>query len=251
MESVYADEFINIIYYKNSDTLSAIWNNCERTAHYNASLLTFKSYFNNIKPKNILWNNQKLDFKFCEDLQKRASTFFDEESLKQGINEKIAMVLDENLYTKFRLSNLYKELYGDIKLRYFNHQQNALDWIDTPFWAEEASIIPKIKIKDMGEDGYNIAVNVKKSEFHEYVSMLSHLLKNRDFCLRNIENFNSLTGREREILLYIVKGFKNNDIADYLYLSVETIKTHRKNILTKLNSPNIYNLSQYLMFFKE
>lgn len=43
-----------------------------------------------------------------------------------------------------------------------------------------------------------------------------------------------LSSRETEIVHLIAKGLTNKDIADKLYLSVHTIKTHRKNIIKKL-----------------
>jgi DNA-binding NarL/FixJ family response regulator len=43
-----------------------------------------------------------------------------------------------------------------------------------------------------------------------------------------------LSSRETEIVHLIARGLTNKDIADKLYLSVHTIKTHRKNIIKKL-----------------
>ncbi|KAB7704767.1 response regulator [Bacillus aerolatus] len=43
-----------------------------------------------------------------------------------------------------------------------------------------------------------------------------------------------LTEREREILLLIAQGKANQDIADELYISLKTVKTHVSNILSKL-----------------
>ncbi len=47
-----------------------------------------------------------------------------------------------------------------------------------------------------------------------------------------------LTGREVEILAMICKGSNNNDIADQLYISTNTVKTHIYNIYRKINVPN-------------
>lgn len=44
----------------------------------------------------------------------------------------------------------------------------------------------------------------------------------------------SLSSRETEIVHLIAKGLTNKEIAERLYLSVHTIKTHRKNIIKKL-----------------
>ncbi|MFK2826274.1 response regulator transcription factor [Bacillus sp. B190/17] len=43
-----------------------------------------------------------------------------------------------------------------------------------------------------------------------------------------------LTDREREVLLLIAQGKANQDIADELYISLKTVKTHVSNILSKL-----------------
>ncbi|SMC51074.1 PilZ domain-containing protein [Desulfocicer vacuolatum DSM 3385] len=44
-----------------------------------------------------------------------------------------------------------------------------------------------------------------------------------------------LTPREREILEKIVQGASNRDIADGLYISPHTVKTHLHNIFQKIN----------------
>jgi len=45
-----------------------------------------------------------------------------------------------------------------------------------------------------------------------------------------------LSKREYEVLIQIHKGFSNKEIADNLFLSESTIKTHVSNILVKLDA---------------
>lgn len=45
----------------------------------------------------------------------------------------------------------------------------------------------------------------------------------------------SLTTREEEILVLLTKGYANKEIADSLNLSVETVRSHLKNIYTKMH----------------
>jgi two-component system NarL family response regulator len=52
---------------------------------------------------------------------------------------------------------------------------------------------------------------------------------------RREEALDVLTPREREVFFLASRGLKNAEIADELYLSEKTIKTHLRNIYNKLN----------------
>jgi DNA-binding NarL/FixJ family response regulator len=45
-----------------------------------------------------------------------------------------------------------------------------------------------------------------------------------------------LTGREREILQLLADGMSNADVAGKLFISQETVKSHVRHILTKLEA---------------
>lgn len=54
-----------------------------------------------------------------------------------------------------------------------------------------------------------------------------------------------LSIREIEILGMIMQGLTNNEIAEKLFISYETVKTHRKNILVKSGQKNTASLINY------
>jgi DNA-binding NarL/FixJ family response regulator len=51
-----------------------------------------------------------------------------------------------------------------------------------------------------------------------------------------------LTPREKEVLIHIAEGLTNQQIADQLFVSVLTINSHRKNLLTKFEVNNTASL---------
>ncbi|WP_422080583.1 response regulator transcription factor [Ulvibacterium sp.] len=59
------------------------------------------------------------------------------------------------------------------------------------------------------------------------------------------QSFQSLTKQEKRIVKLISKGWSNNRIGDYLYISSHTVRTHRKNINKKLR---VKSLSQLIRF---
>ena len=54
--------------------------------------------------------------------------------------------------------------------------------------------------------------------------------------------FDLFTQRENEIISLISEGHSSAQIAEQLYLSLHTVKTHRKNILKKSNASNFFEL---------
>ena len=65
-----------------------------------------------------------------------------------------------------------------------------------------------------------------------------------------------LSEREKEIVICVAKGLSNKEIADTLFLSVNTVTTHRRNIAKKLriHSPagiTIYAIVNKLITLEE
>lgn len=57
--------------------------------------------------------------------------------------------------------------------------------------------------------------------------------------------FDSLSGREREVLQLMAEGKATKQIAAALHVSVKTIETHRRNIMEKLRIDNVAELTKY------
>ncbi len=55
----------------------------------------------------------------------------------------------------------------------------------------------------------------------------------------------SLTKREREVLVLVAGGKSSKEIADMLYISIRTVQHHRENITKKLNTVSIADLVKY------
>lgn len=55
----------------------------------------------------------------------------------------------------------------------------------------------------------------------------------------------SISGREKQILHLIAEGLTEKEIAERLFISVQTVKTHRKNLLRKTGVRNSMELIRY------
>lgn len=53
-----------------------------------------------------------------------------------------------------------------------------------------------------------------------------------------MRNSQIISLREQQILQLISKEYRTKDIADELYISISTVESHRKNLLSKLDVRN-------------
>ena len=63
---------------------------------------------------------------------------------------------------------------------------------------------------------------------------VSEKLEHRQEVEEEFRLFEELTSREKEVLLLIAQGKSNQEIADELFITLKTVKTHVSNILSKL-----------------
>lgn len=78
---------------------------------------------------------------------------------------------------------------------------------------------------------------------------VQRLLDENSFLRNNHGTFALLTPREREVLQHLALGRSSLEIAEQLYISVQTAETHRRNIRSKLNVASAFELGQYARAF--
>ncbi len=67
----------------------------------------------------------------------------------------------------------------------------------------------------------------------------------KDYTNEEQNKLPSLTKREKEDLLKISEGFTNLQISELLFISIDTVDSHRKNLHTKLNVKNTAMLIKF------
>ncbi len=98
------------------------------------------------------------------------------------------------------------------------------------------------RVMDNGASGYIL----KNSLSEEVIAGIEAVMNGETFLCDEIDVLMRkrteqpiwLTAREQELLRLIVDGYTNQEIADKIFLSVETIKTYRKNLILKLGAKN-------------
>ena len=105
------------------------------------------------------------------------------------------------------------------------------------------------KMMNNGASGYIL----KNSDTEEIIEAVKEIMAGNKFLGAGIKeilngkrnrtiNGPVLTTREKEVLQHVVKGLTNQEIADTLFISLQTAISHRKNILIKMEAKNTAEL---------
>ena len=80
--------------------------------------------------------------------------------------------------------------------------------------------------------------------------ILKHILLEESALVGNVaskEDDQTLSAREKEVLVCVAKGMINKEIADQLHISIHTVITHRKNITRKTGIKTVAGLTVYAL----
>jgi DNA-binding NarL/FixJ family response regulator len=112
------------------------------------------------------------------------------------------------------------------------------------------------KLIRMGADGYLL----KNAEKQELLHAIHTIQKGETYFCKEVEEKNEdnnskiksetfyiteLSNREKEILVLIAQEFTGNEIAEKTFISLNTVNTHRRNLISKLNVKNTAGLVKY------
>jgi DNA-binding NarL/FixJ family response regulator len=107
-------------------------------------------------------------------------------------------------------------------------------------------------LKDMPSEDLAQAIRVVHRGYTQMgTGLLEKIMANRSPEPDHIspelpESIGQLTPREQEVLKLVALGLRNQDIAQQLYISEGTVKTHVTHLLTRLNLRNRSQLAIYV-----
>lgn len=107
--------------------------------------------------------------------------------------------------------------------------------------SESLDLISAIKALVLGSSYYSERVSSKLCDYLNHINQ-PVAASPKPAASEDIAN---LTRREKEILELIGKEYTNQEIADELFISTNTVFTHRKNLMKKLNVRNTAGLIHF------
>ncbi len=122
-------------------------------------------------------------------------------------------------------------------------QHNNKEYVLSAIKAGAAGYVPK---RALGSELLSAIRAVHKGDSFLYPSAAAALIQ--DYRQQaEVEPYDRLTGREREILTLIAEGHTSRQIADILYISLKTVQGHRTKIMDKMDTHNRAELIKYAL----
>lgn len=103
---------------------------------------------------------------------------------------------------------------------------------------------------NLANQHYDITVIEHSSSNHYQQHYLLHITE-REKHKKSISNLiyqKTLTSREAEVCQLLLKGYTNKEVANELFISINTVKKHIQNIYDKLSIRNRSELSRILLY---
>ncbi len=135
-------------------------------------------------------------------------------------------------------------------VHYFTDMNIVLENRDFFLQHRHKTIVLTISAEDnlLFPEFHSILVSVPEKELVRSLIMLEQYAhkegRNMPPRVRN-QKAHELSDREKEVMVLIVKGYINKEIADMLHIALSTVITHRKNIMEKLGLKSVSALTIY------
>ena len=147
------------------------------------------------------------------------------------IEHENAGLYEEHEHDDQRITDKLTEI-KNLIIKYFPGSSNALICVMSDLWHTEQDFADHCAIEDE-------ILRPVLTNHHPHSKVKKLPTKTEE-----------LSDRERDVLIQVVHGLSNKEIADVLYISTHTVITHRKNIARKLNIHSTAGLTIYAIVNK-
>ena len=257
---VYNGPYLTIKYEQDNSRLINTWkSNPLNDAVYRKELLAHLHIAQKIKPFQVIWLIENLTFKPSDATKKWVDENISMPIFKAGFITKnqdgfdqVAFVVGHDVLAYIEVMDIFNEhSTSGFKPKYFASETEARNWLNDKFNTKnnkgEGSNVA-ITFKGINDNG-NYEFKGEVSNFSYAINDLKTIIEQYHFMRNNIEKYSSLTPREKETLKLIIKGYTNEQISEKMYISFNTVRTHRNSIWKKLEIKQITDCLRYQCFF--
>lgn len=163
------------------------------------------------------------------------------EIVKKGVVNFVILDISMPEMDGIELSKILKKQYPNVKILIVSTHSN---------------VMVVSRLIRIGVNGY-LLKNAEKEELLKAINTIASgenyfaeeleekHLSNSSRIEKQVSNLTELSSREKEILVLIAHEYNTAEIAEKTFISLNTVNTHRRNLLSKLNAKNTAGLVKY------
>ncbi len=249
---LYKGPFLNITFEKKNDLFLQFWETSPISiSDFKKEMLIYTSWYKKLNPRNTLWLQKNFTFDLDSTTNEWIERMVNIPCKKYG-NKKCAFVVSSDILVHLSVINAFDKVESCIIPEHFIDEAQARTWLSSSKLKTENSSKTKIIYEGLDENGNaiikitNPSKNIKKT-----IKYFGDTFEKDDFIKNNSHDFSQLTKREKEIFKLVAQGKKQLDIANQLYISKHTVRTHWRNIKVKLNIISNIDIVTYYKAFLE
>lgn len=248
METVlYTSEGFNITHNIKMGILRGEFINCETSDAYTSAIKAFREIYEKVKSPYTLWDNKTFFYDISDSEKIWTENFLNKPCVEMGFFKKVGILISPCTSGFHSVISLFDKAKSNVWPGLFLDESQALDWI-LQKELKTITSLPKISINTATEGRINLNMEISPDELSFLMRCFKNILSDQSGIRMCYRRFLRLTKQEQRILEKVTQGLYNKEIAEELCISIETVKTHRKNILHKLECHNILDLKTYKVF---
>ena len=220
----------------------------ESTTVFKKEMLAFVLKYKEVRPIKALWLHKDFTLILDDETQQWTEKNVIDPCLKAG-NSKLAFVVSEDVFSHLSIINSLDDADMPNTPRHFTSELEALQWLNNE--KNSTTILNESQIHfDVFDESRNFSLKVNtSSDIADVLRLFNSIDKKGKLDSKKHESFQSLTDREKEILLFYSKGLDTNTIAEKCNVSIHTVRTHWRNIKKKLKIRTPLEALKFIRFY--
>ncbi len=247
---LYKGTHLTIKFEEENNRFVQTWYNSPNSIEiFKKEMLAYISFYEKFRPSQTLWLQQSFSLDLDYDTQLWIERHINKPGKRYG-NKKIAIVAGEDVLSYSTVIGTFEETQSCLSPRHFATEEEARFWLDelSPTVYNDSKI--KISFKGVDNKGSSIfKVECPSKNITDVIKSFKTLFEENEFIRSNMEKYSLLTKREKQILTLYAKGQKHQEIANSLYISLFTVRTHWKNVKRKLEIKSFSEVIKYFIAF--
>lgn len=201
-------------------------------------------------PKSTLWLHENFKLKVPPMLYDWLETEVTKRHFMKGMH-KVVYTVSPEFKSHLSVVNSFIQTKSVVSPAFYTDQTEAKSFISSEEIVGKTAKNPddfKLEL-ERSDESVKLQVEIDINDLPKVIGAINAIKASRKLVLSKMNDFLTLTRRECEVMRYLALGYSNNQIAMELYISINTVKNHRKRIISKLNISSQVQFYEYARAF--